>query len=122
MRFIKIGLLTFSAITPLTAFSEDNIADELNSKELLQEFNYKYPELSTSDNFTKLISHDKSTDIKVFLSKNMPPLDFTIAGSGRNKISTAAVQCNDGEDEICQTVTKNGRIIKQSCECVAGGE
>jgi hypothetical protein len=121
MKFLKAGILAFITIATVSTSAQGFVAEEISGKELLQEFNYNNPELSSLDNFTKMISQDKSTGTKVFFSKNMPSLDFNSAAKGGAITPQFAVECSEGEDEICTTTTttttKNGRIIKQSCEC-----
>ncbi|GAA5142613.1 hypothetical protein [Thalassotalea piscium] len=122
MKALKVAVLAFASIITLSSTAQTLNTNELSGKELLQEFNYNYPELANDDNFTKMVYHNKITGIKVFLSKNMPLLKFKTVVKGGDITPQFAVQCADNEDEVCTTTTKNGRVIKQSCECVAGGE
>lgn len=102
------------AIAFVALLSIPALANDLTSQEV-SDFLAANPEFQNQNSFTVLIKEDRSAKTKVFLSKNMGLMPLS---KFSNTPQAQAVQCNEGESEICTTTTKDGRVIKQSCECV----
>lgn len=103
---MKKFAIAFAALLSVPA-----LANDLTSQEV-SDFLAANPEFQNQNSFTVLIKEDRSAKTKVFLSKNMG-----LMPSSKFSNTPQAVQCEEGEDEICTTTTKNGRVIEQSCKC-----
>ena len=99
------------SIAFIALLSTSSFANDLTPQDVNDFFNAN-PEFQAQKSFTVLIKEDRLSNSKVFLSKNMGLMPISKLSN-----SVQAVQCSEGEAEICTTTTKNGRIIKQSCEC-----
>jgi len=108
--FFSLLIATFNIAT-VSGSESDVYYNKAHTNEFINEFFTLHSELSTVDSFIYLAKKDKDNNTETYVSKNMKP-------SLSSFYTPMAVSCNETEDEVCTTKTKNGRIIEQSCKCV----
>lgn len=103
---VLLGLVGMLAIT-----ATSNATELVLSSQEIDNFLANNPEFLAQKSYTVLVKEDLSNNTRIYLSKDMGLLP---GSSG----SLRPVQCTEGEHEICTTTTNDGRVVKQSCECI----